>query len=333
MNDYIRGVNLGGWLILEKWMTPTLFKDFDGEDEHSFMQNDGAAGRINKHRKTFITESDFAWMSEHHINLVRIPIGYWLFETSHGHTPTVNYVDKAMEWAEKYGINVLIDLHGAPGSQNGKDHGGKHGKALWFTNAEYEQQTIDLLCKIASRYKNSKALWGIELLNEPKVSQNYFKLIWFYRRAYGELRKIMRPGTYTIFQDGFHAIMFSGALWPRKNYPVAMDTHWYAFHPFSNSESLYRRILAFYRGLILRYVRLFQPVIIGEWSSVFPGRYFDQLPAEKHDELLAKNMDSQLKMFKNADGWIYWNYKHEGEGMWNFRSLVEQGIFDNRHLK
>ena len=27
-DDKIRGVNLGGWLVLEEWMTPTLFKDF-----------------------------------------------------------------------------------------------------------------------------------------------------------------------------------------------------------------------------------------------------------------------------------------------------------------
>lgn len=329
----MRGVNLGGWLILEKWITPTLFDGINANDEYEFMKHPKAAKRIAMHRQSFITESDFQWLQKHNINLVRIPVGHWLFESSDGHIPTIDYVDKAMHWAEKYGIKVLIDLHGAPGSQNGKDHSGEEGNALWFASTTYEQQTINLLCKIASHYKTSKVLWGIELLNEPQAMRNYFKLIRFYRRAYGELRKVMRPGVYTIFQDGFHAVMFSGALWPRKNYPVAMDTHWYAFHPFGNNESRYRRILAFYRGLILRYARLFQPVIIGEWSSVFPGRYFNQLPQDRHNELLAKNMNSQLKMFKKADGWIYWNYKHEGEGMWNFRSLVEQDIFDSRYLE
>jgi hypothetical protein len=27
MENTLRGVNLGGWLVLERWMTPTLFKD------------------------------------------------------------------------------------------------------------------------------------------------------------------------------------------------------------------------------------------------------------------------------------------------------------------
>lgn len=331
MKNYVRGVNLGGWLILEKWMTPAVFNGYSGEDEYTFMQNDGARERIAKHRQTFITESDFKWLSEHHINLVRIPIGYWLFEPVDGFMPTITYLDLAMKWAEKYRLNVLIDMHGAPGSQNGKDHSGKRGKALWFTDAKYQHQTIDLLCKIANRYKDSEALWGIELLNEPLAVRNYFTLLRFYRHAYAELRKIVRPGTHTVFHDGFHAVMFSGALWPRKNYPIVMDSHWYAFHPFGDNEKRYRRLLAYYRGLILRYARLFQPVIVGEWSSVFPGRYFDQLPKQRHDELLVKSMDSQLKMFERADGWIYWNYKHQGGGMWNFRSLVDDKILDERY--
>lgn len=332
MKEYIRGVNLGGWLIVEKWITPALFDSFHGEDEYEFMKNSGAPKRISKHRETFIRESDFKWLKKHHINLVRIPVGYWLFEPIDGMSPTVSYLDKAIKWAEKYNIHVLVDLHGAQGSQNGKDHSGKVGGASWFKNSDYQNQTIELLRKIAQRYQSSPVLWGIELLNEPKAIPHYFGLLRFYRRAYKELRKIIRPGTYTIFHDGFHAIAFSGALWPRKNYPVAMDTHWYAFHPLGNDEARYRKLLSSYRGAILKYARLFQPVIVGEWSSVFPGRYFNQLPKERHDELLIKSMESQLKMFQHADGWIYWNYKHEGGGMWNFKSLVDEGVFDKYYL-
>lgn len=326
MKEYIRGVNLGGWLILEKWITPSLFIGFTGEDEYTFMQNKGAKERIKKHRDTFITESDFKWMQANGINLVRIPVGYWLFKSLDGYTPTVNYLDKAMNWAERHNVKVLIDMHGAPGSQNGKNHSGRQGKPLWFQHSKKQNKTIEVLCQIAHRYKNSKALWGIELLNEPKVKWNYFNLLRFYRQAYKELRKIIKPGTYTVFQDGFHAVLFAGSLWPHNKYPVAMDTHWYAFYPFGHNESRYRKILRFYRGTILRYARLFQPVIIGEWSSVFPGRYFDQLPKNRHNELLIKNMQSQLEMFQKADGWIYWNYKHEGGGMWNFKSLVDECI-------
>lgn len=29
-------------------------------------------------------------------------------------------VVRAINWAEKYGLGILVDLHGAPGSQNSK---------------------------------------------------------------------------------------------------------------------------------------------------------------------------------------------------------------------
>jgi glucan 1,3-beta-glucosidase len=28
----LRGVNLGGWLVLENWMTPSLFENLKAED-------------------------------------------------------------------------------------------------------------------------------------------------------------------------------------------------------------------------------------------------------------------------------------------------------------
>ena len=31
----IKGVNLGGWLVLEKWMTPELYQDYKAEDEYN----------------------------------------------------------------------------------------------------------------------------------------------------------------------------------------------------------------------------------------------------------------------------------------------------------
>ena len=64
MNTPLRGVNLGGWLVLERWMTPRLFAGTDAKDEYSFMQTPDAKEKINKHRDTFITEDDFRWLAE-----------------------------------------------------------------------------------------------------------------------------------------------------------------------------------------------------------------------------------------------------------------------------
>lgn len=59
------------------------------------------------------------------LNHVRIPIGYWAFEVGPGE-PFIQgqlpYLEKAVQWAGNYGLKVIVDLHGAPGSQNGFVH-------------------------------------------------------------------------------------------------------------------------------------------------------------------------------------------------------------------
>ena len=35
----VKGVNLGNWLVLEKWMSPSLFDGTTAEDEYIFQHN------------------------------------------------------------------------------------------------------------------------------------------------------------------------------------------------------------------------------------------------------------------------------------------------------
>lgn len=35
---YIKGVNLGGWLVLEKWMILSLFEGIEVEDEYYLLR-------------------------------------------------------------------------------------------------------------------------------------------------------------------------------------------------------------------------------------------------------------------------------------------------------
>ena len=56
------------------------------------------------------------------VNHVRIPIGWWSVVPIPGNPYVVGaygYLAKALGWAETHGLKVMIDLHGAPGSQNG----------------------------------------------------------------------------------------------------------------------------------------------------------------------------------------------------------------------
>ena len=93
------------------------------------LGKDEMQSRMQKHWSSWITADDFESMAGHGLNFVRIPIGYWSVSPIDG-DPYVQgayeWLDKAIGWAGDNGLKVLIDLHGAPGSQNGFDNSGKN---------------------------------------------------------------------------------------------------------------------------------------------------------------------------------------------------------------
>lgn len=324
----MQGVNLGGWLIPERWLTPSLFKGTDAKDIATLLQTSEGRARYQSHLEEFIVEDDFRWLAEHGVELLRLPVGYWALELIDNYPSTKKQIDWVMSMAEKYQLKVLLDLHAARGSQNGEMHSGALGNIGWQTNREYQEQAREVLLALALRYRDSPALWGIELLNEPTMGRHYFTLLRFYRQTYHALTEVLRPGTVTVFHDAFHPWFFSGALRAQPQYPVVMDMHLYALPnrwPFTISLAMYERIRKVLLSLMIRVAQFAQPVMIGEWSSVLPQKLFDTTPRKIHPKMLKSNIAAQQRLYSRTTAQVYWNYKAEGEGMWNFRSLVERG--------
>lgn len=327
-DEILRGVNLGGWLILEKWMTPTLFKDTNAVDEYTFMRAPGAAEKIEEHRRTFITEDDFRWLADNGVNAVRIPVGYWIFDGDDPFTPAIEHLDWAVMTAQKYRIKVLIDLHGAKGSQNGNDHSGRIGKAEWYKYKAYRDETIGVLERLAARYYDVETVWGIELLNEPKSGLIHWKLRRFYQKAYKALRQTARPGTNIVFSDAFSPLLLSGALRAKSDYPVIMDVHWYQFvSKFRRWQRLDRYFAKVRRRSgVVAWLQRSQPIIVGEWSVVLSGEILAGRSKQQASVAFAEHAQLQLAAYQHAAGWFYWTYKTEGRGIWHFRSQVEDGV-------
>ena len=324
MDSKIRGVNLGGWLILERWITPSVFADSTAKDESSLMQENGAAERIEQHRQTFISEADFAWLEANGVNAVRIPVGYWLFDGDPPYTACAQYLDWAMTMAEKYNLRVLIDLHGVKGSQNGKDHSGKIGESGWFKKRAYQRETIVTLRRLAERYQDSPALWGIELINEPSLGPiKYFMLLRFYRESYRELVTILRPDTRVVFSDGFVPWLFTGALRRIGGYPPVMAVHWYQFGR-TRIERYFAKLAR--RPIDIARLQRAQPVIIGEWSGMLSHETLEDIPQSEQRRLEAVHIQRQLEAYAEAEGWFYWTYKTEGASIWSFREQVGRGV-------
>ena len=322
----LKGVNLGGWLILERWMTPMVFEGFEAVDEYTLSQTASGRAVIKKHRDSFITESDFQWLQDNKIEIIRLPIGYWVFESSESLLPHVTYVDWAMKMAKKYKIKVLLDLHGLQGSQNGNDHSGRVGKAQWFKQKKLRTESLTTLEKLAKRYATHDALWGIQVINEPQFGIFHFKLRTFYKRAHRLLQSILKPDTYIIFSDGFTPRLLSGAL-GRSN-QIIMDVHLYhATKQWTRFVSLktYYHSLQFQTNFLKRLARK-QAVLIGEWSGSFRQPVFDSVPVADHKKLVGQHVAYQIDSFQYAKAWFYWSYKTEQPGVWNFKSQVDEGI-------
>ena len=79
---------------------------------------------LREHHDKWVTEDDFRLMNEYGLNAARIPIGYWAFDVQPGENylklDQWNMLLRALGWAQKHQIKVIVDLHGAPGSQNGE---------------------------------------------------------------------------------------------------------------------------------------------------------------------------------------------------------------------
>lgn len=125
-DEKVRGVNLGGWFVLEPWITPKIFTDLpqnlagrdDVVDEYTYSQKLGksaALERLKKHWNTWITEADFKEIAKAGLNHVRIPIGYWAL-APRNEDPYVQgqleFLDKAIKWARTSKLKVLLDIHG-----------------------------------------------------------------------------------------------------------------------------------------------------------------------------------------------------------------------------
>ncbi|CAF1627332.1 unnamed protein product, partial [Adineta ricciae] len=121
----MRGVNLGGWLVAEHWMTSAspawneVPEHIAKQGEFKTMQHLGHAkgdSQFNQHRDTYITEEDFRDIAKAKMNTVRIPVGYWItgFDNQPGGDPdgwkvyapgAINYLDRAIrEWAPRNDI-------------------------------------------------------------------------------------------------------------------------------------------------------------------------------------------------------------------------------------
>jgi glucan 1,3-beta-glucosidase len=325
-------VNLGGWLVLEKWITPTLYAGVQAEDEYTLCQQLGkakASARLAKHRETWITSDDFKWIAARGLNSVRIPVGYGVAEENPPFVSGMETLDWAIRTAKAHGIGVLLDLHGVPGSQNGWDHSGRQGQLLWHTSKENIDHSLRIIGDLAERCKAYENLLGFELVNEPRWDVPLELIKTFYRDGYQRVRQhISAEQSAVVIHDAFRPLQWAGFMQQPDYASVILDTHPYqCFTDEDQKRDLHAQIefALGARRKLLDDMKRQLPCLVGEWSAALPPQSLAGRKGFALDVAMRAYGAAQLLNYDTTRGWFFWTYKTEDRDAWSLRDCVSRG--------
>jgi len=141
LTGYMAGINLGGWI--SQYGPEESYERFD----------------------TFIVEEDIRLIASWGMDHIRVPVDYPVLMDKNNLGVFLEdgfaYLDKSVEWAKKYGLNVMIDVHRAPGFSFNTPE-----KNSLFSDPVMQGHFVDLWKAIAARYVGEGDNVMYELLNE-----------------------------------------------------------------------------------------------------------------------------------------------------------------------
>lgn len=259
---YLRGTNIGGISAIEPWMCG--FKKLDSPDADPVVQDSYTINKVfidrfgmedteylwAEYRENWWSEKDLQNCAEMGINVIRLPFTYMLLdfqaleETDTERVYDFTYLDEFISSAADYGMYTILDMHGAYGSQNGKDHSGQvfsPGEVDFYSNERKQQLTIDMWSAIAEHYKDNTNVAAYDILNEPaettgKGTLSTEKRHWdVFDKIYDAIRA----------KDDNHIVIFE-SCWGANNLPQPSQYGWencmYSFHHYTSTSDYYEHV-------------------------------------------------------------------------------------------
>jgi endoglucanase len=225
----MRGVNLGGWFVMEKWMCP-LTSDSE-PDTYTVMQTlDNRFGvsteesLISYYQQHWITTTDLDNIQSLGFNVIRVPVWYGQFYylnniSNSGWRPDAfTELDWVVSNAAQRGIYTIIDMHGVVGGQSTSDDTGYAGQNQYWSNSNDQGNTAWMWWQIASHYNGNANVAGYDLINEPTGAPNT-SAVW---TAYNSLYNSVRSA------DANHMIIMEGTFgnWNWSMLPAPSQYGW-----------------------------------------------------------------------------------------------------------
>ena len=290
---------------------PYYGKDYDGEMIYDVLEKrfgrEKAQELLNIFYDNWITEWDLDNIKSMGFNCVRVPFWYRNFYYDDNGTKILDEngewdfsrLDWVVEKCAEKGLYVILDMHGAVGSQSDAPHSGRAFQgAQLMENSEqgerYRELTDELWTAIASRFKGNPAVAMYDLLNEPMCDvqcteiERRIKNESIYTRLYNTVRAV----------DEDHVITME-AIWTGWALPKTFFKGWehvvYQVHFYNNSDFIFNFFL-----LLTMAIHPNVPLMVGEF---YP-----------HEATTWKNCFSTMN--KLGYSWMLWTYKATGSGMW-----------------
>ena len=301
----LRGLNLGGWFVMEKWMCPL---DSGGlPDTYSVITNldsrFGVAAEqslIHAYQTNWITTDDLDNIASRGYNCVRMPVWWGNFYSitnpagSGWRTDAFVVLDWLVTNCASRGIYVVIDMHGVVGGQSVSDSTGWQNQNLYWTSPIDQSQTADMWSYIASHYNGNPAVAGYDLINEPSGAPGPAAVWAVYTNLYNTIRSV--DANHLIFVEGtfgnWNWSMLPGpTLYGWTNIVYQMHEYqWGATNVAGIEAGADNQVADFHNHLSWNV-----PGYVGEWNDLGYG---------------APCYDYSINAYNNAGmSWSMWSYK------------------------
>ena len=237
----IKGFGLGGWLLPEGYMFGLNREGYTAasdiyENVADLIGASDAEEWVTRFRDNYVTEDDIILMKEWGADHIRVPFHYNLFydiEQDDFIDEGFERLDQLLIWCKRNRIDVILDMHAAPGAQSAGDIADSDGEArLWTERETYWPVTIKVWQAIAQRYKDETIIIGYDLINEPVTPFEVNIGNPMLKELYSQLVEAVR----TV--DKNHILFIEGNYWATTfDYltPPFDDNMVYAFHKYWNA--------------------------------------------------------------------------------------------------
>jgi len=226
-DKYRTGINLGGWV--------------------------SQCGYEKEHIASFIQKTDARKIASWGLDHIRLPFDYPILEDDSN--PFIykedgfKVIDELLGWCKDAALNLILDLHKAPGYAFGNSAGAN----IIFTDANAQNRFVSLWQEIAKRYKSEKDNLIFELLNEIVDSHG---------DAWNKIARKAIEGIHSVDPDRY--ILLGG---PNYNSASGLDT----LEIWDNNRVLYN--FHFYDPFLFTHQRaVWTPLKDVNVNQPYPGK-------------------------------------------------------------